>query len=143
MNNTEHQEQLAFILERAAESVGDVVPIIINNFFAKFPEAEAIFKEHDHNDSVKMAAEMANEALYCLMRWFERPEEIEIMLLDTVPHHQDLNIPMKYFTGLQECALSVIERTIPDTETLSKSVINILRERLLSVIENATEATRQ
>lgn len=85
-------------------------------YFASHPGAIISFQEHGLGNSVKLEAEMVESVVYCLMNWYDRPEEIRIMFGSTVPHHKDaLNVSHEWFAGLIDAAISIISDTVPET----------------------------
>ena len=112
-------------LERAAERLGDITGPVMNRYYANHPEARASFDEH-------------GLALYCLMNWFDRPEEIRIMFGSTVPHHEDtLNVSSDWFSGLVDALIAVIRDTVPATQTSEFLILQEIHQGLGRLIEEA------
>ena len=85
-------------------------------YYARHPEAKISFQEHGLGNNVKLEAEMVESVVYCLMNWYDRPEEIRIMFGSTVPHHKHaLNVSSEWFAGLIDAAITVISGTVPET----------------------------
>lgn len=104
-------------LEHAAEVLGDVTPLVMAEFFARFPEAEASFAHHSPHDPAKLEAEMVENALYCLMTWCERRSEVEIILQTSAPHHSDtLQVPSGWYSGLIVATADVLARAARSDE---------------------------
>ena len=83
-------------------------------FYHHYPEAEAVFETLSRGCRAQLEGQMIENSLYCLMRWFEAPGEIEIMLRDSVPHHhKTLQVPADWYLDLIEVAADVIADTIP------------------------------
>ena len=123
------------ILEQVAEELGDITQPIMAAYYRKFPEARASFAEHGLDNVGRLEASMIESVVYTLMTWFERPDEIEITLLSTVPHHLNiLNIPMKIFYGLVDSTMDIIESVISDNGQ-QVAVCKILRKELTNCIE--------
>lgn len=132
-------EQLEKILERAAERLGDVTADVLALYYARYPGARQAFIEHGCGYTERLEHGMVDSALYCLMTWFERPLEVEIVFVDTVPHHQLLNIPLAYFSGLQEAVVDVIGQTVDDGDSESLALLAELKHDLLTLIDNHSE----
>ena len=130
--------RLEMILERAATELGDINPLVLKHYYAKYPEAKERFVHHGINNVERLENEMVESALYCLMIFFERPSEIEILLGEMVPHHEFLEIPLSFFTGLMESVFEVIERTVPPEEEQSREILRDLKRQLVSAIEQAS-----
>lgn len=77
---------------------------------------------------------MVESSLYCLMDWFDSPGEVEILLLGSVPHHQDtLSVPPEACEALLTATADVIEQTIPDDNAGERAVWNELRADLAAL----------
>lgn len=135
MNNTEKTAVLEDILTHAADTLGDITPLVLERFFHNHPEAQELFKYHGSTNSGRMAEDMVASATYCLTAWFERPEEIEAMFCHTVPHHEILNINKSHFSGLLAATMQVIEDTLPDDSAAQKAVWKELNDRLLALVD--------
>ena len=125
-------------LERAAERLGDITGPVMNRYYANHPEARASFDEHGLGNVSKLEAEMVESALYCLMNWFDRPEEIRIMFGSTVPHHEDtLKVSSDWFSGLVDALIAVIRDTVPATQTSEFLILQEIHQGLGRLIEEA------
>jgi hypothetical protein len=101
-------------LTRAAEQLGDITPLVMDRYYADFPDARASFDRHGLGKTVALEGEMVENCLYCLMTCLDRPMEIEIMLDTSVPHHQDtLDVPLSWYQGLVDATIAVVAETIP------------------------------
>lgn len=104
-------------LEHAAEVLGDVTPLIMAEFFARYPEAEASFAHHSPHNPAKLESEMVGNALYCLMTWCERRAEVDIILQTSAPHHNDtLKVPYGWYSGLIAATADVLARASRDED---------------------------
>ena len=140
MNNNEKLAVLEEILCRAAEQLGDITPIVLERFFARSPGSKALFDHHGGQNSKRVQADMVESVLYCLMVWFERRTEIEIMFGHTVPHHEMLNISPDDFAGLLASTMEVIEQTIPASNTTQQAVWAELKTDLLALVSSSSLA---
>ena len=116
--DSDRQAKLALIehsLEREADALGDITAPLMARFYADHPAAEASFEHHGLGKRALLEAEMVGNVLYCLMTWFERPEEIRIILYDSVPHHQEtLKVEPDWYEGMLYTGIDLIEATLPD-----------------------------
>ncbi len=106
------QQQLNEILECAAEKYGDINPVVLELFFSIDPTYQELFVQHGNRRMKKLADDMVNSALYCLMYWYECQEEIRFQLADTVPHHQFLKIPIGAMIDLQKALLTILASAV-------------------------------
>ena len=81
----DEQALLDAILERAAEELGDITPLVLDRFYARFPEARDRFEALWPGNAGALEGDMVERALYCIMMWIEARSEIEIMLRESVP----------------------------------------------------------
>lgn len=131
-------ELLESSLERAAEVLGDVTGPVMAEYYAKHPQARISFKEHGLGNSVKLEAEMVESVIYCLMNWYDRPDEIRIMFGSTVPHHEHaLNVSNEWFAGLISAAIEVISSTIPASRRDELGVWQEIHAGLEALVEEA------
>ena len=101
-------------LARAAELLGDVTGAVMAAFYARFPEARSAFDRLALGRREQLEGEMVEQALYCVMNWFDRPGEIEIILLGSVPHHGDtLMVDPSWYEGLIAATGTVLAATVP------------------------------
>ncbi len=111
------QARVEAALEHAAEQLGDITPLVMAEFFHRFPAAEASFAHHAPHDPARLGAEMVDNALYCLMTWCERRSEVEIILQTSAPHHADtLHVPGEWYAGLLVVTANVLAGAARDAE---------------------------
>lgn len=130
------QALLETILEAAADKLGDITPATLALYYSRYPEARQSFVEHGCGYTQRLELEMVDSALYCLMIWFERPLEVEIIYSDAVPHHELLKIPVVFFAGLQEALVDVIDGTLADTDTAAKAFLAQVKNQLVTLIQS-------
>lgn len=126
-------------LTRAAERLGDITPGVMARFDAGFPAARERFTALcSATGPERLEGEMVEQALYCLMRWLESPQEIEIILHGSVPHHAaTLAVPPAMFTGLMEAVCDEIIATVPADEADELALWYGLRTDLVGLIARA------
>jgi hypothetical protein len=125
-------------LERAAETVGDITAPLMARFYAAHPAAEASFEHHGLGKRALLEAEMVGNVLYCLMTWFERPEEIRIILYDSIPHHQEtLKVEPGWYEGMLWAGIDLIEDTLPEDADDERAVWEEMRAGLAETIAKA------
>ncbi|MBQ0770729.1 hypothetical protein [Parasphingorhabdus sp.] len=138
MQNERKNELLESSLERAAELLGDVTGPVMAKYYASHPQAKIAFTEHGLGNSVKLEAEMVESIIYCLMNWYDRPEEIRIMFGSTVPHHEHaLHVSHEWFAGLIDAAIEVICATVPESREDELQVWNEIRSGLKTLVKEA------
>ena len=130
-------EKLALLddsLTRAAEAIGDITPVVMARYYARYPEAAASFEHHGMGRTAALEGEMVENCLYCLMHCIERPTEIEILLDTSVPHHHfTLNVPLTWYQGLLDETIDVIAETIPADAADDPRLWAEIREKLGAV----------
>ena len=137
----EQQAQVDAALERAAERLGDIVPLVMAEFYAHHPDARAAFDTHSpHGNPHRLEAEMVDNALYFVMTWFERKAEVEIIAYTSVPHHAEtLHVPPAWYSGLLEATITVLRRATPPDDTAELALWDELREKLCGLVLSAQD----
>lgn len=137
----DRQANLALIersLERAADALGDITAPLMARFYAAHPAAQASFEHHGLGKRALLEAEMVGNVLYCLMTWFERPEEIRIILYDSIPHHQEtLKVEAGWYQGMLLAGIDLIEETLPDNAADERATWEAMRSGLAETIAKA------
>jgi hypothetical protein len=124
------------ILMRAAEQIGDVTAPAMQAFYRIHPEAEAIFESLSQGWRCRLEGQMIENTLYCLMRWFEAQGEITIMLLESVPHHDEtLRVPADWYRDLIDVTAEIVATTIPPDNSEELHVWKEVRNDLRRVID--------
>jgi hypothetical protein len=128
-------------LSRAAYLIGDIAQPLMARFYEKFPDARRSFDTLSFGNGVRLESEMAGNVLYCIMNWFDRPEEIKIILCTSVPHHEEtLHVPREWYRTLLADGIDLIATTIPAAEATEIALWGDLRESLLSAVDAAPVA---
>lgn len=124
------------ILTRAAEQLGDITPLVMSAYYERLPKARELFEFHDLSEVGKLEGEMVERALYCLMYWYQSPGEIEMLLLNSVPHHSEtLKVPANIYKELLNCTAAIIAATIPTGNSEETSIWTELCSDLEKVID--------
>jgi len=136
-------EKLALVevsLERAAESIGDITRPVIDLFHARCPEGAAAFAHHGLDDPARLEAVMVENVLYCIMTWFERPEEIRILFYTSVPHHMDtLHVPGALYRELMFAGIDTITSSIPADCVDEIAAWQVMRQDFAELVQTAME----
>lgn len=131
---TDRAEKMALLdqsLTRAAEALGDITPVVMARYYARYPGAAASFEHHGMGRTAALEAEMIDNCLYCLMYFIERPTEIEILLQNSVPHHHfTLKVPIGWYQGLVDTAIDVLAETVPPDAADERQLWEDIRARL-------------
>jgi len=136
MNTAEKSALIEEILMRAAEQVGDITAPAMDAYYRRYPEVKAAFEAHGLGKRTQLEGQMIENALHCLMHWFESPGEIEILLIGSVLHHNDtLHVSTDWYGDLIETTAEIIAETIPADNTAELAVWNEVRSGLRAVID--------
>ena len=125
-------------LMRAAEAIGDLTEPVMARFYQRHPQALASFEHHACGNRARLEAEMVENVLYCIMRWFERPEEIRIILHSSVPHHQEtLKVDADWYEALLASGVDLIVATVPAEEQEELALWEEMRRGFAMAMEAA------
>lgn len=103
-------------LEKAADTHGDITPLVYESLFRTHPEAEELFLVKGDAFKTALQDKMVQDAIFSFMEYLEIPEEIEIEFKYTIPQHLDLGIPVKYFNALLCSVAEVVCDAMPAGE---------------------------
>ncbi len=78
---------------------------------------------------------MLDQTLYCMMTWFERPKEVEIILWNAITHHEYLEIPHEMFAGMISATARVIKKYLPEEKSSMLAVIDSLEKELITAFD--------
>lgn len=138
MNNRDKLKVVESILERAATEIGDITSTVMKEFYRAEPELQALFTQHRPVNTIQLEAGMVEQALYCFMRWFESPGEVEMTLLGSVPHHAEtLNVTVEHYRKLLLAMSAVIHQSIPLDNACELKIWQEITDNLLGVVELA------
>lgn len=131
------------ILTRAADRIGDITAPAMQAFYRMHPEAEASFETLSRGWRAQLEGQMIENTLYCLMRWFEAEGEITIMLLESIPHHDEtLHVPVDWYEDFIDVTAEIVATTIPRDNAEELRVWNEVRNDLRQVIDTARALSR-
>lgn len=133
----ENSKLMEQILEYAAENIGDVIPITIEQYYQRHPEGEAAFRQHGFDRHINVAQDMVDSVLYCLMSWIERPREIKSIISDTVPHHRSLKIPDELLESLLDVTSDILHSGLPSDAEQERRLLNKTVQELKDEIRAA------
>lgn len=143
MDLAEKKAALYTSLERAAETLGDVTPHVMTAYYARHPGARETFEYHKCPHTEQLEGEMVEQVIYCLMEWFDSPYEVEIILVNTVPHHIDtLHVRPGYFSDLIEATCDTLVATIPADQAAELAVWTELRGAMMRLVEQGASCSR-
>jgi len=138
MNKERNHELVETTLYRAAETIGDITGPVMKRYYERFPHAREMFEHHAGATIHTLEGEMVNQALYCLMSWYRSQAEVEIVLLNSVPHHADtLEVPPEAYRGLLQTTAEVIGDSIPGENVEELVAWRGLCDGLFAVIEQS------
>lgn len=128
------------ILHRTAEVVGDIADPVLTLFYQRYPAARERFEHHGGHGIGNLERDMVNQALYCLMWWYDAPGEIEFLLEKSIPHHSDeLKIPADMYRGFMTAMVDVIGDTIPPDHAEEQAVWKDLTDSLDGLIRGNSD----
>ncbi|KAA1192634.1 hypothetical protein F0M18_08200 [Pseudohalioglobus sediminis] len=136
MEKSTDAELIDRCLAFAADKIGDLHPPVLEKYHDRLPGAKAELARHD--DSGELEHSMVEQALYCLMTWFVRPMEVQIVLRETVPHHiQTLMVPLPYLEELINALIDVVGEAVPLTAEAELITLNKLQKELQLILREA------
>ncbi len=140
MSDPDKNALIEHILTRASDKIGDITAPVMALFYQRFPQARQMFEHHGSDRVYNLEGEMVQQALYCLMYWFDSPGEVEIVLWGSVPHHNDtLKVPPEIYQGLLTATSEVIFDTIPPERDDERTVWKELCDDLGGLIEHSRQ----
>lgn len=139
----EETEKLALLDEsliRAAEAIGNITPVVMARYYARYPDAAASFEHHGLGKTEQLEGQMVENALYCLMNCIERPAEIEILLVSSVSHHHfTLDVPLSRYQGLMDATIDVIVEQIPSEALAEQALWTEIRGAMAAIFEKCQD----
>ena len=130
-------------LERVVDVLGDITAPVMALYYARHPEARALFTYHDRNNPARLEGTMVEQVLYCLMQWYDSPGEIEIILITTLPHHiETLGVSNALFCALLTAVCDTVVETIPQAECGERAVWRELHDTLVALSTEAASHAR-
>ena len=136
MEKSTDAELIDRCLAFAADKIGDLHPPVLEKYHDRLPGAKAELARHD--DSGELEHSMVEQALYCLMTWFVRPMEVQIVLRETVPHHiPTLMVPLPYLEEPINALIDVVGEAVPLTAEAERMTLNKLQKELQLTLREA------
>ena len=136
MEKSTDAELIDRCLAFAADKIGDLHPPVLEKYHDRLPGAKAELARHD--DSGELEHSMVEQALYCLMTWFVRPMDVQIVLRETVPHHiQTLMVPLPYLEQPITALIDVVGEAVPLTAEAELMTLNKLQKELQLTLREA------
>lgn len=124
------------ILTRAADEMGDITEPVMALYYQQHPDAKESFEQHGAGNREQLEGMMVGNALYCLMYCLRSPEEIRILLRDSVPHHDEtLKVPPVWYLDLVDVTAELIEGTIPEGNEAEARVWAQVRQSMKALFE--------
>ena len=124
-------------LEYVSESVGDVVPVVLERYYHYHPEAEKVFRDFGFEEYQRMAQSMVDEVLHCIITWADEPAEVKSVIAETVPHHRSLKIPDQLLITLLDVVLDVLVTGLPTGAGQERALLERVGLELKAEIEHA------
>jgi hypothetical protein len=132
------KELILHSLEHAGEIHGDITPLVCADLLKNHPGAEEYFDVRGSQFTAEIQAKMVQDSIYSCIEYLEVPEEAEIVLKYTIPQHQDLGIPMKYFFALLESVANVVCAAAESEPATVKANWQSLMQQLKDIIGRHT-----
>ena len=109
-------------------------------YYQRHPEALPAFERLCVGNRPLLEGQMIGNSLYCLMHWLDSPGEIEILLGESVPHHNDtLQIPTEWYAGLIDATAEVIADTIPAEQREERELLQKICSELHAIFERCRQ----
>ena len=138
VNSTRQDSELMErALEYVGESVGDIVPVILEEFYHRDPGAQKVFKEFGFEEHQRMAHSMVDEVLHCIISWIDGAGEVKSVIAETVPHHRSLKISDQLLVSLLDVALEVLLSGIPAEAQQERALLERVGSELQTEISRA------
>lgn len=138
MQKAEKMALIEVSLMRAADKIGDLTEPVMSHFYQRYPQARESFERLACGNHARLEAVMVENVLYCIMQWFERPEEIRIILYGSVPHHQEtLKVGADWYEAMLASGVDLIVGTIPPEESQELALWEEIRQGFAMAIDVA------
>lgn len=126
------------IFLRASEQLGDVTPHVMDLYYRAHPEVLECFERLSYGKRAQLEGIMVENSVYCLMRWFEDPSEVEILLSCSAVHHEEtLKLSPVLYLDFIDATAAVIASTIPDASISHHAVLREACGGLHAVVDSA------
>ncbi len=125
-------------LFRATEQIEDFTAPVMARLDARYPAVAASFEHHGLGKPDKLRAEMMDNLIYCMMTWFERPDEVRILLSAPSPlPHETLHVQAAWYAGPLQAGIHVTAETVPADATDEHAAWDAMRDGIRLAIEEA------
>lgn len=105
------------ILERVSETHGDITGPVMAEVYRTHPDARAIFETLGTPDVGQLEGSMVMQTLYCIMTWFEAPDDVLMIMEHSLPHHvSTLQVSRAHFIALFSAVFSVVGKALPEDD---------------------------
>jgi hypothetical protein len=137
------QDGIEEILEIAAERLGDPTEAIFERVRRNLGVPSLRFFETWPADVPKLKGMMVEEAIFCIMNWRTTRAEIEIILVNTIPHHcETLQLEPAVFISLLEASFDVLGEAAHDASGAAKAAWGNLRTDLCGFVSGELAGLR-
>ena len=124
-------------LECVVDSKGDIMPLVIEEYYQRCPDGKESFEHHGFDGHVRLTESMVDSVLYCITGWVDNRREIESLIADTVPHHKSLKIPRDLLVSLLDVTLEVLLSGVPIENQRARSLLVSIGREIRLEISNA------
>lgn len=124
------------IMYRAAEQIGDITAPVMERYYQRFPDAVACFEKLGNGDRGLLEGQMVENSVFCLMRWYESPFEVKVLISESLRHHEEtLEIVFQWYIELIRMVSELIGETIPETHYEEQQAWQEVSAALTQVME--------
>lgn len=132
------------IMFQAAEQLGDITELAMKRYYARFPDAVELFERLSIGERLQLEGRMVENTVFCIMRWFESPFEVKVLLSESLQHHEEtLEVIAQWYIELIDVVADIIRETIPETNTRQHAVFQEVLEALHQVTRDAAALSQR
>jgi len=124
-------------LECVVENIGDIMPVVVVEYYGRYPEGKESFEYHGFEGHVRLTESMVDSVLYCITGWIDNRREVESIISDTVPHHRSLKISHDLLISLLDVTLEILLSGIPTEQREARALVESIGSELRVEISNA------
>lgn len=101
-------------LSDVSQAMGDITQAVSELLYREAPDVEPAFTRLSQGSVALLEGSMVEQVIYCIMDWHDAREEIELKLINTIPHHvRTLSVSVAHFVALVDAVFSVIMSGVP------------------------------